>query len=197
LRAAEQVAWEATCVIPKIEAPKPEATSGGEVTRDPPDQAVLDALNRLLAGFGVRPDARTEAMIEDWHRRALGTRQQFPEADLADLAIAEAEADLNRWFDRVLGAEVIGEEPPVRAGRAACLLCRAGERWPECFLSTDPLPKHVVEALRSAVPPATPPAHAGSMPEQALESWRLRDLLGALPRAGLRALLGRTMTATP
>jgi hypothetical protein len=35
------------------------------------------------------------------------------------------------------------------------------------------------------------------MPEQALDSWRLRDLLGALPRAGLRALLGRTIAATP
>jgi hypothetical protein len=196
LRAAEQVAWEAMCVVPKIEAPKPEATSAGDVTRVPPDQALVDALNRLLAGFGMRPDARTEAMIEDWHRRALATWRQSPQSELADLAIAEAEVDLNRWFGLVLGAEVIGDQPPVRAGRAAYLLCGAGERWPECFLSADPLPEHVAKALRAAVPPATPPAQAGSMPEQALESWRLRDLLGALPRAGLRALLGRTITAT-
>lgn len=196
LRAADQVAWETTCVIPGIEAPKSEATNK-DVTRDSPDQAVTDALNRLLAGFGVRPDPRTGVMIEDWHRRALATWRQSDEAELAELVIAEAEADLNRWFGRVLGAELIGDQPPVRAGRAAYLLCRAGERWPECFLSADPLPEHLVEALRGAVPPATPPSHAGSMPEQALESWRLRDLLGALPRAGLRALLGRTITATP
>jgi hypothetical protein len=197
LRAADEVAWEAICVVPRIETPKLKATSGADVIEDALDQAVSDALNRLLAGFGVRPDARTEAMIDDWHRRALATWRELPEAELADLVIAEAEADLNHWFGLVLGEELIGDQPPARAGRAAYLLCGAGQRWPECFLRPDPLPEHVTEALRNAVPPATPPAQPGSMPQQALESWRLRDLLGTLPRAGLRALLGRTITATP
>ena len=197
LRAADQVACEVMCAAARTEAPKPKATSGADVGNDAQYQAVSDALNRLLAGFGVRPDARAEAMVDEWWRRALATRRELPEAELAGLAIAEAEGDLNRWFGLVLGAELVGDQPPARAGRAAYLLCGAGQRWPECFLSSDPLPEHVAEALRNAVPPATPPAQPGSMPEQALDSWRLRDLLGALPRAGLRALLGRTIAATP
>ena len=193
LRAADQVAWGAMCVLPESQAPKPEAASSQDIISDHDDQAVSDALKRWLAGFGVRMDARTQAMIDDWRHRALAVWPQFPEAELADLAIAEAEADLNRWFAGVLGTELIGDQPPARAGRAAYLLCGAGRRWPGCFLSPDPLPEHVAAALRDAVPPATPPAHPGSMPEQALESWRLRDLVGA----GLRALLGRTIAATP
>jgi hypothetical protein len=182
---------------PRIAVADPEATSSTYVAMAAQHQVVSDSLNRLLASFGVRPDARTEALVDEWRLRALATWRERPEAELADLAIAEAEADLNRWFGLVLGAELIGDQPPARAGRAAYLLCGAGRLWPECFLSADPLPEHVIEALRNAVPPATPPAQPGSMPEQALDSWRLRDLLSTLPRAGLRALLGRTIAATP
>ena len=197
LRAADQVAWETIGVLPRIEAPEPKATRGADVPKVALDQAVSVALDRLLAGFGVRPDARTEAMSDDWHRRALATWREFPEAELADLVIAEAEADLNRWFGVVLGEELIGDQPPARAGRAAYLLCGAGQQWPECFLSPDPLPEHVTQALRNAVPPSTPPVQPGSMPEQAMEPWSLKDLLGTLSRAGLRVLLGRSIAATP
>jgi len=197
VRAADRVAWEMIRVAPRMDVADPQATSGPDVAMAAQHQVVSDSLNRLLASFGVRPDARTEALVDEWRLRALATWRERPEAELADLAIAEAEADLNRWFGLVLGAELIGDQPPARAGRAAYLLCGAGRRWPECFLSADPLPEHVIEALRNAVPPATPPAQPGSMPEQALDSWRLRDLLSTLPRAGLRALLGRTIAATP
>jgi hypothetical protein len=160
-------------------------------------RGVSNALRRLLAGFGVQPDARMESMIEEWSRRALVAWRERPDADLAGIALVEAEADLNRWFDLVLGPELIGDQPPARVGRAACLLCGAGHRWPEWFLSHEALPDHVTGVLRNAVPPATPPAQPGPMPEQALESWTLIDLLAALPRAGLRVLLGRTAAATP
>lgn len=195
LRAADQVACKVMGVPARTEAPQPETTSCAGVTESVQYRAVSDALNRLIASFGVRRDARTEAMIDEWRRRASAKRPEIGAAELANLVIAEAEADLNRWFGLVLGAELIGEQPPARAGRAAYLLCGAGERWPECFLSSDPLPEQIIEALRNAVPPATPPARPGPMPDQALESWSIKDLLGALPRAATRALLGRTIAA--
>lgn len=196
--AAEQVAWESACIDLEIGgAPTRALKPGCKLAESAELRQASDALSRLLAGFGVRPDARTEAMIDGWSRRALMAWQGHPEADLTACALAEAEADLNRWFGAVLGSELVGDEPPARAGRAAYLLCGAGDRWPECFLSSEAIPPHVVESLRKAVPPTTPPAQPAAMPEQALEPWTLRNVLGTLPRAGLRVLLGRTAAAAP
>jgi hypothetical protein len=194
--AAERLALEWACIDRETGLPEWGPRVGGAMAEPAELRGVSDALRRLLAGFGVGADARMEAMIEDWSRRAFVAWRERPEADLVDIALAEAEADLNRWFDSVLGSELIADQPPARVGRAAYLLCGAGHRWPECFLSHEALPDHVTGALRNAVPPATPPAQPSPMPEQALESWTLIDLLGALPRAGLRILLGRTAAAT-
>src|SRR5690606_37524718 len=118
---------------------------------------VTPVLNRFLAGFGVRSSPKAESIIEGWTHRAVLASRGRPEIDLAAIALSEAEADVNQWFEAVLGPELIGDQPPARIGRAAYLLCGAGDRWPECFLSREPLPQDLTRALRDAVPPATPP----------------------------------------
>lgn len=170
-----------------------EAGSSPPIADRPEVRQASHALRRFLAGFGIEIDVTMESLIGDWCHRALQVRREHPESDLATIAVAEAESDLNHWFQSVLGAELIGDQPPVRVGRAAYLLSGAGHRWPEHFLSGDALPDEILAALRNAVPPSTPPTEPATMPEQALEPWTLRSLVGALPRV----LLGRAAAAAP
>ena len=129
---------------------------------------------------------RRELVIQNCVAQAMTRRRQQPLSDLGALALEEAEEALSRWFIAVLGAELIGEHPPLLVGRAAVAICEAAGAWPGVLATCDRLPPPAVEAMRRAGFMPTPAEEPGSMVEQELDSWSARELLILL-----RDLIGR------
>lgn len=146
--------------------------------------AALATLDRYFAGFGLPEGRLRERLARRFLGAALERRRARPDADLAAVAVEAAEQALRDWFARVLGPDSLGGHPPVLIGRAAYWRCGGPTRWPDALLEDAP-PPELVEALQRAVPPPVPPGEPASMPAQPLDSWSVRDLVGAL-RAGLR-----------
>ena len=79
-------------------------------------------------------------------------------------AMALAERRVEAWFARLTGIEGVSA---VELGRAAFLLAGAPARWPGSFLANE-VPGGLVEAVRSALPVATPAMAPAVMPDQPL-----------------------------
>lgn len=125
-------------------------------------------LQHCLEEFGVEPGACREALVQRLLERADGARS-------AGEVLDQAEAELAAWFASVLGEDVVAGNSPLLIGRAAYRVSGAARRWPEALLARD-LPEGFAEALRVAVPTATPAEEPGTMVEQSFESWSLRGL---------------------
>lgn len=151
------------------------------------EQAVSERLHDCFAGFGLGPCERRDQLVDDLVQRTSTRWAEQPEADAAALAVEIAEADLDAWLTHVLGSAVLGEQPPLLAGRAACWSC--APRWPDLLLVHDDLPSAFVEAMRAALPVVTPPPLPAAMVEQPYDSWSLFDLaaawLGGEPENGV------------
>ncbi len=157
------------------------------IDRSQIEQAVSERLHGCLAGFRLGPGERRDQLVDDLVQRTWSRFAEQPEADPVALAIEIAEAELGAWLTHVLGAAVLGEQPPLLVGRAACWSC--ARRWPELLLVYDDLPSAFVEAMRAALPAVTPPPMPAAMVEQPYDSWSLFDLaaawLGGEPEGGV------------
>ncbi|MGH6912390.1 MAG: hypothetical protein ACREH3_01630, partial [Geminicoccales bacterium] len=84
-------------------------------------------LYRCLEGLGLSPCARRDALVAGWLAKAMEQRAALPNSVLEELALRRAEVELSDWFAFVLGTEAVGDQPPLRVGRAAFLICRGAE----------------------------------------------------------------------
>lgn len=73
------------------------------------------------------------------------------------------------WFAAVLNRGERSDDAILTIGRAAYLLTDAARRWPEHFLSEDPLPPAMEQALRRVSPVPVPRAMPTPMLDQALD----------------------------
>lgn len=155
-------------------------------------------MERLLADFGVPRGRRRELVVQGCIARAIEPWRERPGHDLCDLAFAQAEETLAQWFRAVLGAELIGEQSPLLAGRAAVAICEAAGAWPGTLSTCDRLPPDASAALQRAGLTPTPAERSGAMVAQDLEPWSVTDLvveLRAIAARGAR-LIGSGTTAT-
>lgn len=147
------------------------------IDRSQIEQAVAERLHDGLAGFGLGPGSRRDQLVDQLAKLTWTRWAERPEADPATLAIEIAEAELDAWLTHVLGPNVLGEQSPLLAGRAACWSCLP--RWPELLLAYDDLPSDFVEAMRAALPVATPPPMPAAMVDQPYDAWSPFDLAAA------------------
>jgi hypothetical protein len=133
-------------------------------------------LESSLQRLGMARNRHRDLVIQNCMARALGRWRQQPRADLSALALEEVDDALGRWFSFVLGEESLGEQSPILVGQAALEACQAARHWPHVLLTYDQVPSAFIEAMRTAQLTPTPPELPGSMLEQDLEFWSLRDL---------------------
>jgi hypothetical protein len=104
--------------------------------------------------------------------------------------LAYAKRRVADWFAVILDLSQRDDEAILSIGRAAYLLARAGTRWPEHFLSEDPLPHAMVAALHHTKPQPLPLPQPAAMVDQPLDSVldsdTIRRLLGGLDPASTR-----------
>jgi hypothetical protein len=161
--------------------------SGGPEPEAIEQWLVMRRIERLLEGLGMARGRRRELVIQNCMTRAVGRWREAPGADLSALALEQIEDALGRWFsfvlgaasldEFVLGAESLDEQPPLLVGQAALEACQSARRWPNVLLTYDHLPPAFVEAMRAAMVRPTPAELPGSMLEQPLEFWSLRELV--------------------
>lgn len=119
-----------------------------------------------------------------------------PGKDAVALAMHLAEQRLDAWFQSVLGPpEGSGEAHFGARGRLAVLMADVPTRWPAHFLSEQPPPPELIEAMRTSYLAAGPelafsnmaprPLDLGPVASVAGETWRtfrrlplLRSLVG-------------------
>ncbi len=158
------------------------AASAGVLSGGPEPEPIAQWLavrrvERVLERFGMTRDRRRELIIQNCMARAIGRWREARGGDLSALALAEVEDALGRWFSFVLGAENVSEQAPLLIGQAAFEICQAPAHWPGVLLSYDHLPPAFVEAMRAAKVVPTPAELPGSMLEQQLEPWSVKELL--------------------
>lgn len=155
-------------------------------------------VERLLTDFGVPRGRRRELVVQNCVARAIEQWREHPGADLCGLAFAQAEETLAQWFRAVLGADTIGEEPPLLVGRAAVEICEAAGSWPGTLSTCDRLPPAASDALRGIGMTPTPAQMPGAMLAQALEPWSLTDLVISVRTVAMRGarLISGGSTAT-
>lgn len=73
------------------------------------------------------------------------------------------------WFAVVLNRSEREDDAILTIGRAAYLLTDAARRWPEHFLSEEPLPQAMEQALRRVSPVPVPRAKPTPMLDQPLD----------------------------
>lgn len=140
---------------------------------------------------GRHRDALVERLLAEAERGTASTDEE----GLNAAALEVADSELAAWFERLLGREVLAEQPPLLLGRAAFRLCGGGHQWPDVLLRDD-VPPAFVEAMRSAMPMPTPPEERGIMVEQPFERWSLRDLAPARLARSMIAGDGRQAVAS-
>lgn len=170
------------------------AVSGGPEPEPIEQWLVMRRIERLLEGLGMARGRRRELVIQNCMTRAVGRWREEAGADLSALALEQIEDALGRWFSFVLGVENLGEQPPLLAGQAALEACQSARRWPDVLLTYDHLAPAFVEAMRAAMVTPTPAELPGSMFEQSLEYWSLKELLMRILARWSRGLPG---PATP
>jgi hypothetical protein len=168
--------------------------AGNESSGRQPDRLLRVAaerrVERLLADFGVPRGRRRELVVQSCMARATEQWREHRGRDLGELAFAQAEDTLAQWFRAVLGAETIGQNPPLLVGRAAVEICDAAGSWPGTLSTCDRLPPAASEALRRAGVSPTPSEMQGTMSAQVLEPWSVKELATSLHAFALRLIRG-------
>ena len=99
--------------------------------------------------------------------------------------LRHAKQRLADWFAAVLDGADLEADATLAAGRAAYILTGAARRWPEHFLSDDPLPRAMSHALLRLAPVPVPEPTPAVMVDQSLDplsaGHALRALLGWVP----------------
>jgi hypothetical protein len=103
-----------------------------------------------------------------------------PGVTQADLMMRHARRRLADWFAVVLDRAELDDDAMLAAGRAAYLLADAARRWPEHFLSDDPLPRAMRQALRRVAPMPVPQPTPAVMVDQPLDPLSAGHALRAL-----------------
>jgi hypothetical protein len=83
--------------------------------------------------------------------RAAARHRQDPTQSPVRLAMEEAYAEIERWFQRVMQNDEI---PPARLatmGRVSMYILEATQRWPAAFLADDPPPEFVQAMHRISI----------------------------------------------
>ncbi|MGH1479900.1 MAG: hypothetical protein ACRBM6_14480 [Geminicoccales bacterium] len=177
-------------------------------------QAAERKLCRFFASFGIDAMLAHERLITPFIKRAEQFWRAHGGADLASLALEEAEIDVTAWFADVLDLAPPHDRTSVVIGRASFLMCGSLERSIDLFLMpVEDLPNDVISAMRRRAPSAVPPSIEGDMHHQPYEAWSVRNVLpkvapfdkgiaqtfGDLFRRDGRvlSLLGRDSSSTP
>lgn len=92
-----------------------------------------------------------------------------PSAMTATALVDHARRRTADWFAVVLNRSEKSDDAVLTIGRAAYLLTDAARRWPEHFLSEDPLPPAMEQALRRVSPVPVPRSKPTPMLDQPLD----------------------------
>jgi hypothetical protein len=85
------------------------------------------------------------------------------------LAMREANARIGAWFERLIGT-ANGDDARFHArGRLAVIMAEVPRRWPQHFLSPDPLPEDLIAAVNSGSVQAGPEVRFTNMAPQRIE----------------------------
>jgi hypothetical protein len=92
-----------------------------------------------------------------------------PDEEIVTLAMRVAQDRIGAWFARVFGAGEGADERLRARGRLALVLTGLPERWPQYFLSDDPLPEELTTAMRHCAFQPGPELRFTNMPPSAIE----------------------------
>ena len=111
-------------------------------------QAAERKLCRLFKSFGIEALSVRDRLIDPYLDRASAFWRPHSGADFAALAVQDAEADLQHWFEALLGDRLESRASAVMTGRAAFLMCGGPTRFADLLLQpVATLPAMFVQAI--------------------------------------------------
>lgn len=143
-------------------------------------------LCRLFKSFGIDALDQRERLIDPYLERASAFLHPQARVDLAALAVQEAEADLETWFESLFADRLDDRTLTLMTGRAGFLMCGGPARFADQLLRPiGDLSAAFVQAFVDAAPNAVPPSEIGEMHHQPYEAWSPVSLVTrAMPTEG-------------
>ena len=120
-------------------------------------------------------------------KRAAARHPREPLVCPTALALQEAYAVMDQWYEDVLGIE--GNPRISVLGRVAMLLADSTERWPAAFLSQDGIPEDLRVTMQSICVKAGPDLRVSSMVPRAPDNFPLLELEPARSWSAMTAML--------
>jgi hypothetical protein len=138
-----------------------------------------EKVENYLRAHRVRGKWQRADLTQRILRKIASAAPPDPRPELATLAIDTMEAYVDQWIRRALPESAIwSRDQRLASGRLAVLLSDAYARWPDAFLSDEPLPEALLTALRGAILTAGPNLQKGRMVPRSAEFGRMTGWVG-------------------
>jgi hypothetical protein len=185
-------------------------TQQGTTTPVAPSDPVWDAaflrVESYLRAHHIESRVLLNQLATEIMRQTRALSGNLPADEVLGLAMKVAHTQIGQWFARIFPEGDWSDERFRARGRLALLLTDMPGRWSQHFLSPEPLPEELAEAMRTcAFQPGPelhftnmPPTPAGLLfgdeadPERGARKWYsvilTRALIGGLLAAGLAGI---------
>lgn len=148
-----------------------------------------------LRAHGIESRVQLNALATD----IIATAQHASAQDGAEpvtLAMRETEQRIGTWFEHTLRPDglTVSDERFQARGRLALILADVPGRWPQHFLSKNPPPDEVVQAMNGATVQAGPEVRFTNMGAQPLETLPPPNIGGGPSTFGRTAFMRAAVT---
>lgn len=157
------------------------AVAGGQLDTGASLAAWDEAYRRVEAYFcalRIRNKLLLSALVHRVLQRASERQQRGEVGHPTELAMEQAEREVQAWFTQILDLSAEEAEHPALRGRLALLLADMPRHWQHAFLTDAPWPEPFVQAMRQSFLRAGPDFHLAEMHARPLDLGPISALAG-------------------
>jgi hypothetical protein len=137
---------------------------------DPAWDAAFLRVESYLRAHHIESRVLLNRLATEIIRRTRALAENQPADEIINLAMKVAHAQIGQWFARIFPDGDWSDERLRARGRLALLLTDMPGKWSQHFLSPEPLPEELAEAMRTCVFQAGPELRFTNMPPTSIDS---------------------------